>query len=78
MKDDRFGPMARAVAKYVEARGWKIIVAGPCRIEQQVPMSSKYRFQFVLEFLGVKITPKSKTKPAKRGTKPGKRGTRRS
>ena len=37
------------IARYMRARGWVIVMSGPISIEHR---GGKYRYRFVLDFLG--------------------------
>lgn len=55
-----FEAMARAVAHYLERRGWKILVVGDARMQHQ-PGERTYNHEFVVRVTGVK---RASTEPA--------------
>lgn len=48
-----FGPMCRAVERYLKAHGWYMVVSGPATIEHD-PLEKKFAHRFVLTFVGGK------------------------
>lgn len=45
--------MLGSVAKYLEKKGWKVLVIGSPRIEQQ-PGDLQFNYEFILRFTGKK------------------------
>lgn len=43
----------KQIAKYIESKGWKVVVIGPAQIQQQTG-SFKYNYEFVVKFTGAK------------------------
>lgn len=41
------------IAKFIESKGWRVIVIGPCRI-QQPEGAREFHYEFVATFMGSK------------------------
>lgn len=41
------------IAKYIESKGWSVIVIGPAKIQQQIG-APEFNFEFVVNFTGAK------------------------
>lgn len=53
-KKNVIDPMLSAVAEFLERRGWKVLVIGSPRIQQQ-PGDLQLNYEFVLKFTGKKL-----------------------
>jgi hypothetical protein len=56
-KPDRFVIMAKAIARYLEDKGWRVIVVGDTRIQQ--PFGERqFNYEFVTRITAHKPEPK--------------------
>jgi hypothetical protein len=50
--DREFDDMAHAFAAYLEANGWRAVVVGNPRAQQQPEDAGSFNYEFVLRFTG--------------------------
>ena len=53
-KDKAADRFLSEVCRYLESKGWKVLVAGGCRIEKPIG-SLEYNYELVVRFIGGKI-----------------------